>query len=154
MTTSISDLSAALSDTRRSDEPSSSSPDFPRATGRRIGRLKAVAISRAIPMTHMQSGRLPVTSKSITASALAMRASDESQSMCSSPSTAKPRTDSVFAISSGDAVTANKSRSHETRIFTARESPARSYRELLQEAEVVLVEQADVVHAVAQHGDA
>src|SRR6185295_6737450 len=151
MTTSMSDLSAALSDARRSDEPSSSSPDLPRATGRRIGRLKAVAISRAIPMTHMQSGRLPVTSKSMTASAFAILASDEFQSMCSRPSTATPRTDIVFAISSGDAVTSTKSRSHETRIFTAPPSWSGSYRELFEEAQVVLVEEADVVDPVLQH---
>src|SRR5258705_13104318 len=105
-------------------------------------------------MTHMQSGRLPVTSKSMTASAFAILLSDEFQSMCSRPSTAKPRTDIVFAISSGDAVTSTKSRSHETRIFTARVCSTGSYRELLEEAQVVLVEQAGGVHPVRRQQQA
>src|ERR1041385_8827816 len=152
MTTSISDLSTAFSDARRSDDPSSSSSfDLPRATGRRIGKPNAVAISRAMPITDMQSGRLPVTSKSITASALAMLPSGELQSMCSSASTAKPRTDIVLAISSGDAVTSTKSRSQETSTLTRRGPRTNSYRELVQEAQVVFVEEADVVDAVAQH---
>src|SRR5213075_1988568 len=154
MTTSMSDLSAAFRDARRSDDPSSSSLDLPRATGRRIGRPNAVAISRAMPMTDMQSGRLPVTSKSMTASARAMLPSGELQSMCSSPSTAKPRTDSILAISSGEAVTSTKSRSQETSTLTGSGPPTISYRELLQEAQVVLVEEADVVDAVTQHRDA
>src|SRR5688572_30794934 len=113
--------------------------------GCRIGTPNAVAISRAIPLTDMQSGRLPVTSKSITASSPPSR---------STPSTAKPRTDMVAAISSGLTGTSTKSRSQERRTFMVRETRPSYGRELLEESHVVLVEQADVLDAVFEHGHA
>src|SRR5258705_3702148 len=125
MTTSISDLSTAFRGGGAglpSDSP------------------YAAATSRAMPITDMQSGRFAVTSKSSTAS------SAPTGSMLS---TAKPRTDIVRAMSSGDAAPSPKSRSHDTRIFTL----SASYRELFQEAQVVFVEEADIVDTVFQHRD-
>ena len=87
--------------------------------------------------TDMQSGRLAVTSKSSTASPPAS---------VSMPSTANPRTDIVAAISSAVPGTSTNSRSQESEHLHS--------GELLQEAQVVLVEQPDVVDAVLQHRDA
>src|SRR5687767_12425050 len=97
--------------------------------------------SRATPYTFMQSTRLVVTSRSSTASSPRM----------STPSTASPaavRSSPILRTSAG---ASTKSRSQETRIFIA--GGPRS-RELLEEAEVVLVEQPDVVDPVAHHGHA
>src|SRR5262245_42745081 len=109
-------------------------PPSPSTERYRIGRPYAVATSRAMPITDIQSGRLAVTSKSRAESTFAAATADESADTSgdegwfasrsarsagtgSMLSTAKPRTDIVRAISSGEAVTSTKSRSHETRIF-------------------------------------
>ncbi len=73
--------------------------------GRMRGSANAVDTSRARPRTLRQSGRFAVISKSITASPPAR---------CSIDATSKPRSPSVAAISSADAVMLTNSRSHET----------------------------------------
>src|SRR4030095_14740835 len=146
MTTSISARSTVLSDARCSAGPLSAARRSEVVTaGRLTCRPNAVATSRAIPLTDMQSGRLPVTSKSMTVSPSPSR---------SSPSTAKPRTDIVAAISSAAAGASTHTRSQERRTFMDREPCRSQRRELLEEAHVLLVEQSAVLDAVLQHGDA
>src|SRR5687767_9299077 len=87
----------------------------------------------------MQSTRLVVMSRSSTASAPRI----------STPSTASPAAVKSSPSLRTSAGASTKSRSQETTIFTAGAS-----RELLEEPQVVLVEEPDVVDAVADHGHA
>ena len=101
--------SDSSSDTvRRSDSPMETGASGPRTPGFGdagvYGSSYAVAISRARPATLRQSGRLAVTSKSITPSPPSRRSTE---------ATSKPRSASFSAISSGDAVTSTKSRAQE-----------------------------------------
>src|SRR6185436_1418629 len=88
----------------------------------------------------MQSTRLVVMSRSSTASPPCV----------STPSTASPTRVRSSPRRAASAGTSTNSRSQESGIFTA---PA-SRGELLQHAQVVRVEEADVVHPVAHHGHA
>ena len=93
------------------------------------GRPYAADASRARPMTLRQSGRFAVISKSMTGW----------RPCRSTDATSNPRSPSVAAIVIGIA-----GHLHE---LAQPESRAASQRELLQEAQVVLVEQADVLDA-------
>src|SRR5918995_2008037 len=86
----------------------------------------------------MQSTRLLVMSRSRTAS----------EPSFSIPSTARPTRVKSAPSRAGSTGTSTNSSSQETGTFTARVSPG----ELLQHAQVVGVEEADVVDAVAHHG--
>src|SRR5438132_9228522 len=90
----------------------------------------------------MQSTRLVVTSMSSTASLPSL----------SRPSRAKPARVRSSPRRPGSTVTSTNSRSQETGSFIHRPSP--SPPELFQEAQVVPVEEPDVVHPMAHHGDA
>src|SRR6185312_8946539 len=98
------------------------------------GSWNAVATSRARPITLRQSGRFAVTSKSTTS--------------FSTDATSNPRSPIFPAISSAEAFTSTKSRNHE------RTRRMRSVLELLEEAQVVLVEEPDVFDLVFEDGDA
>src|ERR1051325_8181600 len=119
-------------------------------------------------MTLRQSGRLAVTSKSMTASPSPIGSMD---------ATSNPRSPTRSAISSAGASMSTKSRSHETsrRIYvvsstaihhgTTKLTKTRktlfpglrvlrgSVRELLQKPQIVLVEQPDVFDPIAQDRD-
>src|SRR5919106_2022416 len=88
----------------------------------------------------MQSTRLLVMSRSRTAS----------EPSFSIPSTARPTRVKSSPSLAGSTGTSTNSSSQETGTFTARVSPG----ELLQHAQVVGIEEADVVDAVAHHGHA
>src|SRR5687767_1802279 len=90
----------------------------------------------------MASTRLVVMSRSSTAS---------SAPRISTPSTASPAAVRPSPSLRTSAGASTNSRSQETRIFTPA-GPGSC--ELLEEPQVVLVEQADVVDAVADHGHA
>src|SRR5262249_46579407 len=90
------------------------------ADGRVSGLSYAVATSRAGPRTLRQSGRLAVTSKSMTPSGI-LGPPDRCQGggtiefTGSTDATSNPRRASFAAISSGEAERSTKSRSQETR---------------------------------------
>src|SRR3989442_12820766 len=88
----------------------------------------------------MQSTRLVVTSMSSTASLPSL----------SRPSRAKPARVRSSPRRPGSTATSTNSRSQESGTFIHRPPP--SSPELLQEAQVVSVEEADVLHPMTPHG--
>ena len=137
------DVDVALVDglqRRQTSRVRSTAAGPPRRGTADAGRPYAVATSRAMPTTDMQSGRLAVTSKSMTAS---------------------PSAEPLDAFDREAAHRHRRARSppacrarRRTRAARRARTFIRRMRELLEEAQVVLVEQADVVDAVLQHRDA